>query len=165
MHIRHWPTRLCCRRAYRVFHCTSILKTCAPGLFRHICVLWVFPCTPVLKMCTLGVSLHNYLEDVYSGRFPAHLSERCVLWVFHCISVHKDMYTGYFAAHLYFPTHQSETCIYWVFPCKSILKMYTLGVSMLIYLIDVYSGYFRTQDVPSGHFYFHIYHNRVPTGY
>ena len=84
------------------------LKDVYSGSFRHIWVLWVFPCTPVLKM---SGSLHNYLEDVYSGCFPAHLSERCADWVFHCISVHKDIYTGYFAAHLYFPTHQYESCI------------------------------------------------------
>ena len=40
-------------------------------------------------MCTLGVSLHIYLEDVYSGCFPAHLSERCLVCVFHCISILK----------------------------------------------------------------------------
>ena len=32
VHIKHWPTHLCWRRAYWVFPCTSILKTCTPGL-------------------------------------------------------------------------------------------------------------------------------------
>ena len=58
--------------------------------------------------------------------------------------------------------------------------MYTLGVSLLIYLKDVHSGYFPAhlsenyltgislhislKDVHSGHFYFHIYPNGVSTG-
>ena len=58
------------------------------------CVLWVFSFTPVLKMCNLGDSLHNYLDDVYCGCFPAHLSERCVFWVFHCISILKIWILG-----------------------------------------------------------------------
>ena len=54
------------------------------------------------------------------------------------ISLHiylKDMYSGYFLAHL------SQNCVYWVFPMTFLLKICILGI------------------------YFHIYTNGVSTGY
>jgi len=43
-------------------------------------------CLHILNMCILGISLHIYLEDVYT-----HISVHIYL---------KDLYAGYFFVHL-----------------------------------------------------------------
>ena len=87
----------------------------------------LFPRKSILKMYTLGVSLLIYLKDVYSGYFPAHLSENCIYWVFP------------YTSHL-------KMCILGIFTFTSTLMACLLGINMHIYLKDAYAEYFPTHQ-------------------
>ena len=107
-------------------------------------------------MYTLGLSKHIYIEDVYSGCFPTHLSERSVVWVFHCISILKIWILATLLhiclKHMHpdnVHTHLCQTYvhlhIYVKYLFTSALTMCTLGVYLRIYLKDLSYGSFLPQ--------------------